>query len=70
MYTSVHSPLTEVIMSDSNVGAAATKSEVPSTETSPIVGETAPLGERLEGIDDIEFLLEEIENKIAPLALA
>lgn len=30
----------------------------------------APEGERLEAVDDIEFLLEEIENKIAPLALA
>ena len=39
-------------------------------ESTPGGAVIAPEGERLEAVDDIEFLLEEIENKIAPLALA
>lgn len=62
-------------MSDSSASAAGKKSEVAAldstTSTEPVTSsEITPAGERLEGIDDIEFLLEEIENKIAPLALA
>lgn len=37
-----------------------------SVEASP----TAPATNQLDAIEDIDFLLEEIENKIAPLALA
>jgi hypothetical protein len=36
---------------------------------SPTVA-AAPAGEQLDAIEDIEFLFEEIESKIAPLALA
>mgnify|MGYP000944272548 CR=1 FL=1 len=39
-------------------------------EPAPTAAPAAPQGEKLEGIEDIDFLLEEIENKIAPLALA
>ena len=35
----------------------------------PAVNAAAP-AEKLDDIEDIDFLLEEIENKIAPLALA
>ncbi len=34
----------------------------------PVAEQGAP--EKLDAIEDIDFLLEEIENKIAPLALA
>lgn len=36
----------------------------------PIQASAEPQGESLDSVEDIDFLLEEIENKIAPLALA
>ena len=50
--------------------AAPPTEATPATtpETTPVVQAAAV--EKLDGIEDIDFLLEEIENKIAPLALA
>lgn len=39
-------------------------------EASAPVSAAAPAGDALDDIEGIDFLLEEIENKIAPLALA
>jgi hypothetical protein len=41
----------------------------PENESEAAVVAAAP-ADKLEGVEDIDFLLEEIENKIAPLALA
>ena len=41
----------------------------PSTNPAPSAP-AASSGEKLDSIEDIDFLLEEVENKIAPLALA
>lgn len=45
----------------------ATPAATPEASTAVVQAATA---EKLDGIEDIDFLLEEIENKIAPLALA
>lgn len=45
--------------------------EVLQAEASvPGAAEAAGASEKLDAIEDIDFLLEELENKIAPLALA
>jgi|GEM_PF-1848567 len=56
---SVQSPNTSTVVSE----AAA-----PSAEPSAAAVSAAP--EKLDEIEEIDFLLEEIESKIAPLALA
>lgn len=57
-------------MSD-NLNAAAQISEPLASSTAPVLAD-APAGslEKLDELENIDFLLEEIENKIAPLALA
>ena len=44
--------------------------EVLQPEAAPVAAEAAGASEKLDAIEDIDFLLEELENKIAPLALA
>ncbi len=46
--------------------------EAPSAEAAPSVATAAAsaLPEKLDELEEIDFLLEEIESKIAPLALA
>ncbi len=44
--------------------------EVKSEPTAVAAAAEPPAGEKLDDIENIDFLLEEIENKIAPLALA
>lgn len=48
--------------------ASATGEEPVSSPSLQAAAE--PPAESLDSVDDIDFLLEEIENKIAPLALA
>lgn len=55
------------------VGDPLSSAEGPVTAGAP-QSASAPMSaapqEKLEDVEDIDFLLEEIENKIAPLALA
>ncbi|WP_146210009.1 Xan family putative trans-acting RiPP leader peptide [Vitiosangium sp. GDMCC 1.1324] len=45
--------------------------EASATESTPSVAAAAPaVPEKLDELEEINFLLEEIESKIAPLALA
>jgi hypothetical protein len=55
-----------------NLNAAAQISEPLPSSAIPVSAEAAPAGslEKLDELENIDFLLEEIENKIAPLALA
>ncbi len=57
-------------MSD-NLNAAVQTSEPLPASAAPVSAD-APSGslEKLDELENIDFLLEEIENKIAPLALA
>jgi hypothetical protein len=57
-------------MSDILNAAAQTSEPLPSS-AAPVSAD-APAGslEKLDELENIDFLLEEIENKIAPLALA
>ncbi|MBZ4418097.1 Xan family putative trans-acting RiPP leader peptide [Myxococcus sp. RHSTA-1-4] len=59
--------------SEENVQSQATPSEQPmSSAPLATASEAAPAAapEKLDEIEEIDFLLEEIESKIAPLALA
>ena len=57
-------------MSDT-LNTAAQSSEPLASSAAPVQAD-APAGslEKLDELENIDFLLEEIENKIAPLALA
>ncbi len=48
--------------------SAAPAAASPVSEAAPVEASAAP--EKLDEIEEIDFLLEEIESKIAPLALA
>jgi hypothetical protein len=54
-----------------NLNAAVQTSEPLASSAAPVLAD-APAGslEKLDELENIDFLLEEIENKIAPLALA
>jgi hypothetical protein len=55
-------------------GQALAEEPVPAPAVNAVQANAAPAapeaGEQLDAIEDIDFLLEEIENTIAPLALA
>lgn len=58
-------------MSDERLADQQVQTESANT---PPTAEAAPVAEaaaeKLDALEDVDFLLEEIENKIAPLALA
>ncbi|QSQ17759.1 Xan family putative trans-acting RiPP leader peptide [Myxococcus landrumensis] len=56
--------------SESSPVAPSTVSEASSAPMELAASETVPPPEKLDEIEEIDFLLEEIESKIAPLALA
>jgi hypothetical protein len=65
----------EDLVSDALSGgeqAQAPGDSVAAAEGEQLLGAPAPAApqEKLDEVEDIDFLLEEIENKIAPLALA
>lgn len=55
-------------------GEALAETSAPAPAVNAVQANAAPAtpeaGEKLDAIEDIDFLLEEIENTIAPLALA
>ena len=56
---------------DEKIRADQIATEASTTQSDPNSVKVAATAETaLDGIEDIDFLLEEIENKIAPLALA
>ena len=57
---------------DEKILAGESQAETSSSEdeAAPAAPVAASSTDALDGIEDIDFLLEEIENKIAPLALA
>jgi hypothetical protein len=57
-------------MSDSHLFGDQTQNSVVVAQQALPVSAPAETQERLDEIEEIDFLLEEIENKIAPLALA
>jgi hypothetical protein len=72
----------EIAMSDERAkdgSAQPTQSEVAEPLVTPATAQASPAtaapeatstGEKLDSVEEIDFLLEEIESKIAPLALA
>lgn len=56
--------------SESSPVAPSTVSEASSPPMELAASEAVPPPEKLDEIEEIDFLLEEIESKIAPLALA
>jgi hypothetical protein len=60
-------------MSDDRIKAESTPStqaETPAAAVSAAPEAAQTAGEKLDSVEEIDFLLEEIESKIAPLALA
>lgn len=58
-------------MSDSLLVGEQTQTSVSAAEQKAHIAQPpAEAQERLDEVEEIDFLLEEIENKIAPLALA
>jgi hypothetical protein len=59
-------------VSDNLDAFAQTSEPTPSSVVTPSISADAPAGslDKLDELENIDFLLEEIENKIAPLALA
>ncbi|WP_342379694.1 Xan family putative trans-acting RiPP leader peptide [Myxococcus stipitatus] len=60
----------ELKASESAPVASSTVSEASSAPMELAASEVVPPPEKLDEIEEIDFLLEEIESKIAPLALA
>jgi len=58
-------------VSDRSEDSVPPQAEAPRSEpAAPAPAAPVAQADALDGIEDIDFLLEEIENKIAPLALA
>ncbi len=53
-----------------DLASQSTPAAATETAAAPVTEAQAAAGEKLDSVEEIDFLLEEIESKIAPLALA